>query len=116
LHRNLRLTVPVVQLEHLHDVGMLELGYGVGFSAEAFDLLGAAAKVEDHLERDEPLRMMLPRAVDDAHAAAAEPAQDFITRHTRQPSRRATGPTSGVYRGRWSFLLADMPCQFCSHR
>ena len=33
---------------------------------------------EHHLERDHPLEPQLPRLVDDAHAAPAELAEEFI--------------------------------------
>jgi len=33
---------------------------------------------EDHLERDQALSFHLPALVDDAHAAAAEFAEDFV--------------------------------------
>ena len=42
---------------------------------------------QDHLEGDEPIEPALPSLVDDAHAAPAQLAEDFVTRDQ--------GPTSG---------------------
>ena len=56
---------------------MLKLADGLGLDAEAFQFLRPAA-ADEHLHGHDAVQGQLPRAVDDAHAAAAEFLQDFV--------------------------------------
>jgi hypothetical protein len=63
----------------LHDVGVLESGNGLSLRAEAGQV-GAAGVVagQDHLQRHQAAQADLTGLVDDAHAAAAQLAQDLV--------------------------------------
>ncbi len=75
----------------LHDVRVLQTCDGLGFDLKADSFLKARAPTgEDHLESDNPIQLRLLGPVDDAHAAAAEFAENLETGHRR---------TAGLYRG-----------------
>ena len=61
-----------------HDVGVVQLGRRLGLAAEALHRLGRQSQAGgEHLERHLAVERDLPRLVDDAHAAAAELADDL---------------------------------------
>ncbi len=61
------------------DVGVVEGGDGLGLAAEQADLpLVGQQSGLDHLECDDAIEPLLPGLEDDAHAAGAEPAEQFI--------------------------------------
>ena len=76
-----RLAVVLADLEDLDDVRVLQLGGGRRLGPEPGELVGpGVAGPEDHLEGDEAVQRLLPRLVDDAHAAATELGQDLVAR------------------------------------
>ncbi len=65
--------------EDRHDVSVVQPGHGAGLALEALQLRPAdQAVVRQHLECDMPAERLLHRLVDDAHAAAADLAQDAV--------------------------------------
>src|SRR5262249_53118987 len=74
--------VPAVVLADLvngHDVRMIEVGDGSRFGAEALHFRrGRQLAGEDHLQGDDAVEGNLPGPVDDAHAAAADLAQQLV--------------------------------------
>jgi hypothetical protein len=63
----------------LDDVGVLQAGGRLDLAAEALPLLGAGVRAaQDHLERHRPVQVEVPGQPDDAHAAAAQLAQDRV--------------------------------------
>ena len=82
--------VVLADLVDLHDVRVLQAGDGLGLGPEAGQLLGAGVVAgQDHLQGDDAVERELPGLVDDAHAAAAQLAQDFVAGH------KDGGPDSG---------------------
>ena len=74
----------LVDVEDLDDVGVLELGDGLGLGQEPGGGLGAGVLAgQDHLQGDGAVESDLAGLVDDAHAAAAEFAQDLVARECR---------------------------------
>ena len=64
---------------HPNDVRMLDPGGDLGFCLEPGDLIGGRHRPgQDHLERDDPIEVDLSGAVDDAHAAAADFAEQHV--------------------------------------
>ena len=62
-----------------HDAGMIELRGGLGFGFEAIAVgLGRELAAQNHLHRDFAAQTRLHRAIDDAHAAAAELLEQFV--------------------------------------
>ena len=60
-----------------HDVGVVQLGGGLGLVLEALQVPRVQGRSErQHLERDDAAQRKLDRLVDDAHAAAADFADD----------------------------------------
>jgi hypothetical protein len=76
---------------------MPEPGERLGLGAEAGTLGVLCLPAEDHLEGDKSFEGSLAGAVGDAHAAAAEHVQDFVTGNERQlrPSRSRSKPYAG---------------------
>jgi hypothetical protein len=72
--------VVLADLVDLHGVGVRQPGDGLGLGLEALPRLrrGVGA-VQDHLQRHDAVELYLPGPVDDAHAAAAQFAQDLVT-------------------------------------
>ena len=69
----------LVDVEDLDDVGVLELGDGLGLGQEPGGGLGAGVLAgQDHLQGDGAVEPDLAGLVDHAHAAAAELAQDLV--------------------------------------
>ena len=74
-----RQAVGLADVVDLDDVGVLQAGDGLGLGQEAGDGLGAGmGPGQDHLERAGTVQADLPGPVDDAHAAAAQLAQDLV--------------------------------------
>ncbi len=71
--------MPFTDVENLNDVGMLKAGDGLGLGSEAGTvfLVGELA-AQEHLQRHDTLELRVPRPIDNAHAAAAQLAQDLI--------------------------------------
>ena len=71
--------VVLADLVDLDDVGVLQAGDGLGLGPEAAGGLGPGVLAgQDHLEGDEAVEPDLPGLVDDAHAAAAQLAEDLV--------------------------------------
>ena len=69
----------LADVEDLDDVGVLELGDGLGLGQEAGGGLGAGVRAgQDHLQGDDAVEPDLAGLVDDAHAAAAQLAHDLV--------------------------------------
>ncbi len=88
----------LVDVEDLDDVGVLELGDGLGLGEEADGGLAPAwVPGQDHLQGDGAVEPDLSGLVDDAHAAAAQLALDLVARTTGRPRvspvREITSPT-----------------------
>jgi hypothetical protein len=63
----------------LHDVGVLQVGDGLCLGPEASDGLGVGiVPGEDHLQNAVAVQKNIPGAIDDAHAATPQLAQDLI--------------------------------------
>ncbi len=85
----------LANLVDLHDVGMLEPGDGLALPAEPRALgRPRVGSRQDHLQGDNPGQPDLPCLVNNTHPAAAEDAQDLITRHGHIASRRHRRPTA----------------------
>ena len=69
----------LADFEDRHDPRMVQIGGGLGFGMEAFDVgvVGELAR-EDHLERDGAVEGHLPRLEHDSHAAAGDLADDLV--------------------------------------
>ena len=62
---------------HGHDIGVMQLGGGLGFVVETLQLLGVEGGGEgQHLQGHAASQRQLHRFIDDAHAAATDLAQD----------------------------------------
>ena len=98
LERQEVLTAGLADLVDLNDVRVLQPGDSLGLDAEAGELLGAGVRTgQDHLQGHEPIQGHLFGLVDDAHAAPAEQADDFVPFHGGPLDRfcRATGKGCG---------------------
>src|SRR5205823_5232074 len=93
-----REVVDLVDLAHVvngDDRAVRELGRVLRLGEEAVALaLARRVPHEEHLERDRPVEVRLPRAEDDSHAAAPELGQELVT-----PERRADLRTTAARRG-----------------
>lgn len=69
----------LANLEDLDDVGMDELGGGLGLVAQpgAFPQTGVLAS-ENHLQRHDPAKVRLPGLVDDPHASPADLVENLV--------------------------------------
>jgi hypothetical protein len=89
LQRQERPAFVFADLEDLHDVGVLKARDRLGLAAkEGQGAIAGVRSGQDHLERDHSVQGEMTGLVDDAHAAAAQLAQDFVTGHDRQRGRR----------------------------
>ena len=82
----------LADIVNLDDVGMLQASERRGLCAKAGQVLRAGLEPgQDHLQRHGAIETELPGLVNDAHAAAADFLDDFVTRHHRQltPAGRA---------------------------
>ena len=74
------------------DIGVVEAGSGLSFEAEALHLRGGGELAGgDHFERHGPVQTYLARAIDDAHAATGQFAEDFVVAKKSSGGRRRTG-------------------------
>ncbi len=74
------------------DVRMLQARFGAGLAAETCQLFGAGvAARRHHLESDQALQRDFARLVDNAHAAAAEYAENLVTGNCRHRRRHFHG-------------------------
>ncbi len=113
LHREVVLAVVAADFVDGHDVGVVQVGGGLGLLAKAGHI-GRAGELtaQDHLERHNAIERDLPRPVHDAHAAAGDLLQKLIIAEVangraRAGAARATG-TNGFQVGQ---LLLDRPGQ-----
>ncbi len=88
--------VGLADVVDLHDVGVLQPGDGLRLGQEAGGRLGRGmGTAQDHLQGAGAVQADLPGAVDDAHAAAAQLAQDLVAGDGRD------GPLSRSRRIGW---------------
>jgi hypothetical protein len=80
LHRDEVVAVRLFHLVDRDDVGMVERGRQLGLADETLGagVVGQGGAGED-LERHVPVQPLVARAVDDAHAAGAQPLRDAVT-------------------------------------
>jgi hypothetical protein len=77
--REERQALVLAHLEHLHDVGMLQPGDGLGLGAKAGQVGAAGVPPrQDHLESDYPTQGCLPRPVNNPHPPASQLAEDLV--------------------------------------
>ena len=77
--REVRQAFVLADFVDLHDVRVLQARDGFGFGAESSPLVRRGVLAgQDHLQGDDAVERDLPGLVDDAHAAAAELAEDFV--------------------------------------
>ena len=90
----------------LHDVRMLQARDGFGLGAKTRELVGSGvAAGENHLQRDQAFEACLAGAVNHAHAAAAENAEDLKTGDRRHVGQRIA--VVGPGRAEARFRLCD---------
>ena len=71
--------VDFADLVNLHDIGMLQTGRRLGLELEAAQIVVAGmGAAQHHLESHDAVEPSLPGLVDDAHAAPAQDAEDFV--------------------------------------
>ncbi len=69
----------LTDLEDRHDAWMIQLRRGFGLGVEPLHVLFASELTgQDHLQRDDPIQIDLPRFEDDAHAAAGNLFQQLV--------------------------------------
>jgi hypothetical protein len=69
----------LVDVENHADVGVVESGGGLGLADEPPALLSAHAQLgREELEGNEAVELEVACAIHHAHAAAAQPVQDFV--------------------------------------
>ena len=77
LHHDVVETLVLAHAEHGNDVGVVQPRGGLRLAAEALQLLGVQQRLlGQHLDGDVPVERLLERLVDNAHAAAADLADD----------------------------------------
>ncbi len=75
-------------LEHLHDVGVLQPGHRLRLDTESRQRLWSGVPAgQDHLESDGAFQGQMPRLIDDAHAAAAKHPLDLVAWHRHRCGR-----------------------------
>ena len=78
-HAEIRLPILDADLVHGNDIRMRQAPRRLGLAAKSTQVrrrrMNAA---QDHLERDVPLQLVIPRLVHDAHAAAADLFKQFV--------------------------------------
>ena len=99
LHREVGRTGVLVHFVDADNVGVAELGDGLGLALETLAVgLPVAVVVADQLERHDPPDGELPRFVNFGHAAAAKQREDFVVAVVTDPvARRELGR---IMRGR----------------
>ena len=79
LQRDERQAVHLADVVNLDDVGVAELGDGLGLDPEAGEVVGAGlAAAPDHLDGDQAVQAHLPGLVDDAHPPSTELLQELV--------------------------------------
>src|SRR5262249_54534516 len=77
--REVRQAILLADFVNLHDIRMLQARDGLGLALKAGAVFGPGMPAsQDHLQRDLTLERELPGAVHNAHAAAAEDAEQFV--------------------------------------
>ena len=71
LQRQKRLALVLADLEHLHDIGMLQPRHRLGLDLKTRAFLGPGVAVKNHLQGDQAMESLLSRLVNDTHAAFA---------------------------------------------
>ena len=75
---------------NLHDMGVLQPCDGLRLSAEAFQVIRRGIMAcQNHLQGDDAIELKLPGLVHNAHAAAAQDAQNLVAGDRRQRGRVA---------------------------
>src|SRR6266851_670440 len=95
LHREERPSVLLADLVDLNDVRMLEPGYRLDLDTEAGQLFRERIR-EHHLESHNAVELLLPRLINDAHAAAAQTSQDLVAGH-RGPAPGCLSPYRCIF-------------------
>ena len=97
LERDERQVVDLADLVDLDDVGMAELGDGLGLDAEPGEVVGPGLlPAADHLHRDHAVQPGLAGQVDHAHAPLAELLQELVA-----GDRGPVGGAVASRRGSW---------------
>jgi hypothetical protein len=78
-------------LEDLHDVRVLQPGDDLRLGAEAGQLLRVGVRARQDFQGHQAGQPVLPGLEDDAHAAAAQLAEQLVPRHRRPPRRTPRG-------------------------
>ena len=79
LHDDVRVAVVLARVVDLDDVGVGEPRREARLADEAVSEDGVVGQVAgEHLDRHRPLELVVPRKVDDGHAAAAEHVGDAV--------------------------------------
>src|SRR5207245_4127023 len=77
LHGEIRLPLGLTDFVDLHDIGMAQFRYRLGFLGKTGHLPGRGmAAGQNHLESYEPLERVLPGLVDNTHAALVQDSED----------------------------------------
>ena len=85
--------VVLADAEDRHDVGVVQPGRGPGLAAEPLQVGRPQQAVHgQHLQRDVPAQRLLHGLVDDAHAAAADLAEDAVVAQLRGHRARPGRP------------------------
>ena len=98
LHRVVVQPVVLADAEDRHDVRVVQPRRGPGLAVEPADLLGGPGDARgQHLQGDVPAERLLLGLVDDAHAAAADLAEDAVVAQPLEGGPRpARPPPEGV--------------------
>jgi hypothetical protein len=76
-HRHERLMLVLAGVVDGDDVVVAQVAGGTRFAQESLNQL-VLEQITQHLDREEPIEVGVARQVDGAHAAVAEPADDFV--------------------------------------
>jgi hypothetical protein len=76
----------------LCDAGVLQPYEQLGFLLEAPQMFGAGCSQPDHLKGDSPLRVLLLRPVDSAHAAFPNQTENAVCADVRMGLGREAAP------------------------
>ena len=78
LHHQVGVAVLLADVEDGADIGMVERGRGAGFTQKALAHAGHGELVVQQLDGDFAMQASVPRLVDVAHAAAAQPRLNLV--------------------------------------
>jgi len=88
LHAQVRMAGVGADLVDGQDVGVVEVGGGLGLGAEALQVgRGRPRAGQQHLEGDDATQAFLPRLVDDAHAAARDLVEHLVIAEVAELAR-----------------------------